>query len=490
MDGVAVSLFVAYMIVMLFIGYIGLKRSKGSEDFFVAGRKVGPLMLFFTFAATNFSAFFFFGFAGAAYTSGFAYYGIMAIGTSLMALSFYLLGRRIWRVGRAFKLITPPELFAVRFQSQPLRITMLSMFVLFTLPYVATQAIGGGIALNTLTDGAISFEIGAVIVTSVIVAYLLMGGMVSDVLSDLLQGIMMSIVALAAVGFVTMGLGGFETANHAVYLIDPSLFSLPGAAGLFTIQIWISYILLWTFCDPMFPHLFQRFYVARDEKSIRFSMLAYPVITTLLFLFPVLMGVWGHVGVDLGSNSTDSILPMMIGEYAPSWLFALVMAGGFAALMSTADSQLLVLSSMLTRDVCGKIWKDRTTPEREVKVGRILIFVLALVSLAIALSSFVSIFELLTKTTFTGLAILFPATVAALYWKKATAWGCISSVVVGEGLYALFFFNVLPSELTLGFLPAIPLVGISALVLILVSMITKKPSDETTNEFFSHIETK
>lgn len=491
MNSIALLIFVAYVVAVLFVGYVGLRRSRGSsEDFFVAGRSVGPLILFFSLAATNFSAFFFFGFAGAAYKFGYGYYGIMAIGTSLMAITFYYLGRRIWKAGKKYSLITPPELYGARYGSEPLRLVILGVFVLFTLPYIATQAIGGGIALTTLTDGEISFEIGAVIVTAVIAIYLMLGGMRSDVLTDLLQGVMMVVVALAAVGFVSYGLGGFGAANEAAFESVPALFSLPGGAGFFTIQIWISYILLWSFCDPLFPQLFQRFYAARDEGAIRKSMMAYPVITAVLFIAPVLIGIWGNIDFPgLTGGEVDNILPMMLSEHAPAWAFGLAMAAGFAALMSTADSQLLVLSSMFTRDVCRRFWRRREiTSALEIRTGRVIILLLSLVSLAIALSSIESIFSMLTKTTFTGLAILFPATVASLYWRGSTAAGCIASILVGEGLYALIYFEIIPDGWMMGFLPAIPLVLIASAVLLLVSMITSKPKPEMVEEFFSSVE--
>lgn len=496
MNFVALGFFVFYMALVLFIGYYGYRRSRRTaEDFFVAGRRIGPILLFFTFAATNFSAFFFFGFAGAAYKYGFGYYGVMAIGTSLMAITFYLLGRRIWKVGRGLGLITPPELFERRYGSENLRFVVLVAFLVFTLPYIATQAIGGGIALQYLTDGEISFEIGAAIVTLVVTTYLMVGGMLSDVLTDFMQGIMMLIGGLAGVGFVAAALGGFQQANDAAFALHPELFSLPGGQAYLTLPIWISYLVLWTLCDPMFPHLFQRFYIAKSEKAIRFTMLAYPIITMILFLFPVLIGVWGNIdNPDLTGKQIDNILPMMVRAHAPEWVFGFVMGAGFAALMSTADSQMLVLSSMLSKDVCSKIWKRRATPEKEVMTGRLIILLLALGSLAIALTSFVSIFDLLTKTTFTGLAILFPSAVAALYWKKSTAAGCIASIVMGESTYGVIFalstIGILRSDWFFGFLPAIPLVMLSTLILIIVSRFTRKPEEEIVSTFFAHIEKK
>ncbi|MEM4262888.1 MAG: sodium:solute symporter family protein, partial [Thermoplasmata archaeon] len=294
-------------------------------------------------------------------------------------------------------------------------------------------------------------------------------------------------------GFVALALGGFQQANDAVYLLKPELFSLPGGQGYITLQIWISYLILWTFCDPMFPHLFQRFYIAKSESAIRFTMIAYPVITMILFLLPVLIGVWGNIDFPgLVGKAPDNILPMMVQKHAPEWVFGFVMGAGFAALMSTADSQLLVLSSMLTKDVCSRIWKHRVTSEKEVMAGRLIILLLALVSLAIALTSFASIFDMLTKTTFTGLAIIFPAAVAALYWKKSTAAGCIASIVVGEVAYAVIFvltsIGALSSDFCFGFLPAIPLVALATAVLIVVSRFTRRPEMKIIDSFFVHIE--
>ncbi len=492
MNPSTVVIFVLYLAALLVIGLvIGRRRIRTPTDYFLAGRKVGPVALFFTLAATNFSAFFFFGFAGASFKIGYGYYGIMAVGTSLMALSFFYIGRRVWRAGKRFGLITPPELFSVRYGSPLVRYVTLCAFVLFTIPYIATQITGGGIALESLTDKAVPYELGAILVTFVISAYLMVGGMRSDVMTDVLQGAVMFVAALAGLGFVASGLGGFQRANEAALANAPELFSFPGGGGFITLQIWFSYLVLWMMCDPLFPHIFQRFYIARSEKALRFSMVAYPVITMVLFAFPVMLGVWGHAGTGF-SGAPDGILPFMVKENSPSLLYGLVMAGGFAALMSTADSQLLVLSSMLTRDLCKTLFKGKVVSGRELKLGRLFVLVIAGIGLVIALLDLGSIFDILTKTTFTGLAILFPATIAALYWKRSTTWGVASSILVGEGFYLATFFlqekGIMDGSWTFGFLPAIPVVLLSTAVLISVSFLTRPPEKKRVDQFFKAVE--
>jgi len=474
MNTLAVALFAVYLASLLGIGLFAWRRSrKSSEDYFVASRSIGPIVLFLSLAATNFSAFTFFGFAGAAYKFGLAYYGIMAFGTGFMAISFYIIGRKVWKLGKEHGYITPPELIGGRLKSDSLRIVFLAVMVVFTLPYLATQAIGGGIALNQLTEGAVSYEMGAVVVTLVILAYVTIGGMRADAYTDVLQGMLMVVTMIAAVGIVSAGLGGFETANERLAAEFPDLITRPGGADFFTPQIWISYMVLWTLCDPMFPQLFARFYAARDEKSIRFSAMMYPVITCVLFLGPVLIGAWGNLEFPgLTGKEPDNILPMMVDEFAPTWILAIMLSGAFAALMSTADSQLLVLSSMLTRDVYKKWVRKAASTTEEVIVGKILVAGLALVGLGLALTSVETLFETLTKTTFTGLAVLFPTTVAVLYWKGVTKWGCIASIVSGELFYVGLYYKIIPSSVNMGFLPVVPVVIVAVAALLLVSVLT------------------
>jgi SSS family solute:Na+ symporter len=480
MNALAVSLFAVYLLSLLGIGLYAWKRGKkSSEDYFVASRSIGPVVLFLSLAATNFSAFTYFGFAGAAYKFGIAYYGIMAFGTGFMAISFYVIGRKVWKLGKKHGYITPPELIGDRFKSDSLRLVFLVVMVVFTLPYLATQAIGGGIALTQLTEGEVSYQAGAVIVTVVILAYVAIGGMRADAYTDVLQGVLMLVTLLAAVGIVSAGLGGFSTANQRLMDEFPGFASRPGGANFFTPQVWISYMVLWTLCDPMFPQLFSRFYAARDERALKFSMVMYAPMTALMFLAPVLIGAWGRLDFpNLTGTQPDNILPMMIDRYAPSWVLGIMLSGAFAALMSTADSQLLVTSSMLTRDVYRRWIKKDATQREEFILGKILVIALALVALALALTSVETLFETLTKTTFTGLAVLFPTTIAALYWKRATKWGCIASIVAGEATYAGFYFKIIPASVSGGYLSVIPVVGVAVVVLIAVTLI--KPNREPT----------
>jgi SSS family solute:Na+ symporter len=198
-------------------------------------------------------------------------------------------------------------------------------------------------------------------------------------------------------------------------------------------------------------------------------MILYPVIVSFLFLFPVLIGVWAN-GTDLSiaKGQEDMVLPMMVERYAPS-IYGLVMVGALAALMSTADSQLLSLSTMLSRDIPFK--KKRLS---EINIGKIMIVILALFAIIFVIAGYntkVGIMGTLVSTSFSGLAVLCPTAIAALYWEKATKYGCIFSIIIGELSIFLFQYKILP---TYGFLPAIWAIGIAIFVLIIVSYLTQK----------------
>lgn len=461
-------LVVIYFAFLIALGiYAHKKTKKTPEDYFLANRTFGPILLFFTLAATNFSAFTFLGFAGNAYKSGFGQYGIMAFGTAIMAIMFYIIGRKVWKLGKEKGYITPPELIGDRFNSMSLRLLFMGVMVVFTIPYLATQAIGAGYLIESVTGTVGVWQMGAIITMIVIMVYVLFGGMRGSGWTDVIQGIIMIVAMTLAVVFVAINLGGFEQANTLACNANPELFTRPGGGDFFLPQIWFSFMLLWIFADPMFPQIFSRFYTAKDQKSLKRSMILYPIIVSFLFLFPVLIGVWAN-GADIIVTQQDMVLPLMVAKYAPPLVYAFVMVGALAALMSTADSQLLSLSTMLSHDIPYK--KKRIS---EITFGKVLIVVLSFFAIWFVISGYdtsTGIMGTLVSTTFSGLAVLCPTTIAALYWSKATKYGCIASILVGEASIFLFQFGILP---TFGFLSAIWAIVIAIVVLIVVSYLTQ-----------------
>jgi len=474
-----------YLCISVAIGFYGRSNEDTAEDYFVASRKINPWVLFCTLAATNFSAFFFLGFAGASYRAGWGFYGIMAVGTSLVGLSILLLGIPIYKLGKEKGYMTPPALIAGETNSKYLGWLYGSVLVIFTLPYLATQPMGAGILLETLSGGQIPYFTGAFLLTCVMITYLIMGGMKSSAMTDVFQGILMfSILAIFVIGFfIHEDIGGFSEAGKSLWENKPEKFI---REGNFTWQIIFSYTILWPITVPMFPQLFSRFYIAEDDKAIRTAAWLYPTVVPILFLFPVIIGVYGNI-VDFDRTLTkaesDNILPLVLTEYAPLWAGAIVCIGAIAAFMSTADSQILAMSSIITKDGLPAITEIKEKNEKQ--IGRFLIIILAIIGLILAYDPPDTIFDIVSQA-FTGLAVLFPTTVAVLYWKRVRANSCIISIITGEIIVVWSYWsaktgNAIPEWFTQGFHISTPVIFVTILVLWISTELEERLSNNTSS---------
>jgi SSS family solute:Na+ symporter len=266
---IAYVIVATYILATIGIGIVAYHYGKNTpDDYFLANRRVGAFVLFFTLIATNFSAFFFLGFAGAGYRIGYSYYGIMSFGTALVALPFFFIGNRAWLLGKVKGYITPPELIGDRLNSRPLQVVFLGVMVFFTVPYLALQPIGAGYLLSKLTGDAIPYFWGAVLLTAFMVLYVFLGGMRSVAITDVFQGLLMFVLTVLAVAYIANALGGLTEANTKVQVVRPELFSREGAGGFFTPRRWFSFMLLFALAVPMFPQVFMRFFIPGSARSL------------------------------------------------------------------------------------------------------------------------------------------------------------------------------------------------------------------------------
>ena len=226
---------------------------------------------------------------------------------------------------------------------------------------------------------------------------------------------------------------------------------------------------LWTFAVPMLPQMFMRFYTPKTANSLKAAAIFYPIITSLLFICPVLIGMWGHLAFpNLVGEEADRIFPLMLGEYTSTGLASLVMIGALAAFMSTLDSQLLALSTMLTRDIYIPYFRPQASLSEQTVIGRLSIVVLAIIGLILAYQPPELILSLVTEA-FTGISVLFPTVIATLYSRKVSAVSCLLSILVGEAILIGLKTGLISAGFTLGFLPVVPIVAISSAIIVLGS---------------------
>jgi SSS family solute:Na+ symporter len=458
-----IILLVLYFLVIVLLGILARSRFKQTPgEYFLAGRSFGAVVLIGTMVATNFSAFTVFGTSGAGYRDGLSFFPIMGFGTGFMALSFWIIGRKVWKIGKEHNLITPSELVHKLYNSRILSVLFAVILIIFTIPYLAIQPMAGGAVLGKVFG--IKPYYGAIIITLVMVSYVLRGGMRADAWVDIFQGVVMFLFLVVTFICVANYHGGFSSAFSKILQNNPDLLSRPGGTEKYTYGIWFSYMALWFLCDPMFPQLFQRFYAAKSEKPIAWMMLLYPLICTVVFILPVAIGIMGQLSFPgLDAKESDNVISMLALEAGGDLLGTIILTAGLAALMSTMDSQLLALSAIFTRDILPSFTGGK---EYSPVVGKVFVAILAVCGLAIAINPPSTIQEIATWA-FTGFAVLFPTVLFGLYLKKPSAWAGIVSLIVGEVLVVFYALKMLPS---FGFLPVIPIVAIAVLVYLAIQV--------------------
>jgi SSS family solute:Na+ symporter len=461
---VRLAIVLGYLLALVAIALVFRRASSRSrEEFFLAGRRVPGALLLFTMAATNFSAFTVFGLSGAGYRTGYAFWPVMGFGTGLMALSFVAIGFRVNTLARERGWVTPADFVADRYGSRGLAALFSAVMIVFTMPYLATQAVAGGRALESLAG--VPYPVGAALVAGTSVIVVALGGLRSDAWTDVVQGLMMVLFTFVAFLLVARANGGFVAANARAFAAEPALFSRPGADGSLVPGVWIGYLVLWLAADPLFPQLFQRFMAARDRRSLAATATLYPVVTTVLFFLTISLGVMGRVSLPgLSPAQADNVFTLLLDRHVGGALAALLVTAGMAALMSTLDSQLLTLSSMIGLD-----FTRRRRPG--VLAEKLVLVVIGAAGYLIALRPPKTILDLLTSASFTGLAALAPVAIAGLYWKRAGRRAAVASIVAGEALAVASALKLVRFP---GVLPVLPVLGVAVAVLVAGSLLERR----------------
>lgn len=462
----------AYLLLLAAIGFWSYRHSgQDPVSYFLAGRGLGSLALTLTTLATLLSAFTFIGVPADAYTHGLGIFLGVGVTTAFISGLFLWVGYRVWLAAQHFGFITPSEFFGHRFNSPLLALLYCLSALTFTAPYISIQIIGGARTLAAVLGEGIPYWPLAVVVALVILGYVLFGGSQAVVWTDVVQGIIL--ILGMGVAFVAVA---FSLGREAGSELDPWL-SLPGPQGRWSWQGLLGNQLLFFMATPLFPQFFQRFYMARSAHPFKTLMVVWPLLILLVFFPAALLGVWGRLAFP-SLEKTDQIMPMML-QTLPSGVAAVVITAALAALMSTADSQLLTASSLVTRDLVVTFFRRQLSPHQEELLGRWVVLGIGLASFVIALNPPGLIVEIATWS-FQGNAMLFPVLIAGLYWKRATRAGAVAGALVSSGLTLGWLSGLLPRAWTGGWLPVIPAVVIGSGVLIGVSLLTQPPKEQVT----------
>lgn len=464
----ALLAFGLYTVIVLVVGLAATRRSSRSpEEYFLAGRKLGPLVLFMALFGTNATAFVLVGIPGLAYRQGVGVFGLNAAILALgIPLTFWAIGAPARRLALELGALTPAELYARRLGSRSVGALLFVFFTLYTLPYMVTAVDGAAVTLEKTTG--VDGTLGGIGVLVVALVYTSLGGMRATAWTNVVQGSVFLVFMVAAFFLLPARLGGFHEALEATRRVRPELL-VKGEEGLFAPAAWASWGMGISFCVIAFPHMLVRFFTARSDASLRTITALYPPALVLLWLPAVLLGLWGAGQFPgLEGKDADAIFGLMVTNHLPAWLGVCGFLAVLAAVMSTLDAQLLTLSSMLTRDVLPRRAEEGPGgDERTVRLGRAFTVVVALAVLVLWRIAGTTIFQL-ASVAFSGYVTLVPTLFCGVRWRRFTAAGAWSSILLGNAAYGLCLWHggglAAPSTPSFGgFLPVFwGLVGASA----------------------------
>ena len=477
---VQVAVLGGYLLVALAVGLVAYRLTADTaEDYYLAGRTLGTVVLLFTTFATLLSAFTFFGGPNLAYSAGPEWILVMGLMDGvLFALLWYVVGYKQWLVGRKHGYVTLGEMLGDRFGSVPLRLLVAAISIFWLFPYVMLQQMGAGQALVGLTDGAVPFWVGAGGITLFMVIYVAVSGMRGVAWTDTLQGAFMLVLVWGAVAWVLSAVGGAGEATAALADANPEFLSLGG--GLYSPEWMISTAVSIAFGVTMFPQINQRFFAARSKTVLKRTFTLWPVLVLLLFVPAFMLGSWA-VGLGVQVPEGGNVVPALLNEYTPAWFAALVIAGALAAMMSSSDSMLLSGSSYLTRDIYRPLVSDAS---REDLVARAGVAVFATISFVASLYAPGTLVEI-GNTAFGGFAQLALPVMVALYWARTTRTGMLAGVGGSQAFYlASVFLPFVPGTYLGGWSASVVGMVLGLVLTVGVSLVTSPAFGEDRTVYF------
>ncbi|MGC8866413.1 MAG: sodium/proline symporter [Bacteroidales bacterium] len=425
--------FIIYLIVILAVGFLTYRRNENEYDYFLAGRKLNPWVVGFSERASGESAWLLLGLPGAALALGF-----LEIWTALgcvigIIIYWYLVAARLRIQTESLGAITLPEFFARRFPEVARSIRLLSTLIIifFFTFYLSAQFNGAGKTLE-VTFGIPKFW-GMVIGASVIILYTMLGGFFAVAWTDFIQGALMftTLVILPLAGLVEVFESG-KSLNEAVINQGPDFWNITGGkvgwAGMAAILGGLS----WAFGYMGQPHLLTRFMSIKDPRKIALSRRIAFVWAIPAFTGAVLIGLTGLALYGKGQfTDVEHVMPYMANNLLPSWLSGVLISGAIAAMMSTADSQLLVTSSAVAEDLFHNVLGFNLTQRQMLLFSRITTLGVGLLAFLIAVTSSQLIFSMVSYA-WSGLGASFgPAILLMLWWQGTTGRGVLAGMITG-----------------------------------------------------------
>lgn len=491
--------FALYLLMMIVVGIVCARQSKDAEDYFLGGRKLNGWVAALSAQASDMSGWLLMGLPGSIYALGTGQ-GWIAIGLFLGTVFNWLcISRRLRRYTiRAGNALTLPTYFENRFHDKKRILLFLSSvtIVVFFLVYTASALAAGGKLFNSVFG--IDYRIALTIGAGVILVYTFMGGFLAVCVTDFIQGSLM-LVALLTVPLLAwrlLGAGGTTEVLNASFEGGAAAFlsMTSDANGRYRLVDIISQ-LAWGLGYCGMPHILVRFMAVRDEKELKKSKGIAILWVALSLGFACVIGVIGRAylhPVLLTDGAQEKVFIEMIIKLFTQDMRLPIIAGLFlcgilAAIMSTADSQLLVSASSVAEDIVRGVIKRDADDKTVLRISRITVVVIAVLAYVIALNPNSSIMGLVSNA-WAGLGSAFgPIVLLSLFWKRTNFQGAVAGILSGALTvivwdYIPFMGGQTPGTVT-GLYSLLVGFAVSALMIVAVSLLTPAPDESILREF-------
>lgn len=495
---------VVYLIAMVAIGIYFSSKNKDDGDFYLGGRKLGPIVTAMSAEASDMSSWLLMGLPGVAYLSGCAEAGWTAIGLAIGTyLNWLIVAKRLRRyTAKANNSITLPEFFANRYRDKSRLLLAISaiFIVVFFIPYTASGFAACGKLFSTLFN--IPYAPAMIVSAIIIVAYTALGGYLAASTTDLIQSIVMTLALIVIVIFGINVAGGLDAVIENAkslegYLSLTSSHDPTTGASTPYNALTIASTLAWGLGYFGMPHILLRFMGIEDENKLKVSRRIASVWVVISMGVAIFIGIIGYsmskagaIEVLEGSSQAETLIiktAMLLSENGviAIILAGLILAGILACTMSTSDSQLLAASSSVSKNLLQDCFGLKLSQKASMMAARITVVVISIIGIILAWNPNSSVFNIVSFA-WAGFGAAFgPVMLFSLFWKRTNRNGALAGMIVGGVMVFVWKYLIAPNGGIWGIYELLPAFICSCITIVVVSLITAPPSKEIVEEFES-----
>ena len=488
---------VLYLAIMVVIGVLYSKKNKSTDDFYLGGRKLGPLVTAMSAEASDMSSYLLMGLPGLAVVYGIAEASWTAVGLAIGTyVNWLIVAKRIRLYSQHINAVTVPEFFSKRYHDNRKVLSLVAalIIIVFFVPYTASGFSACGKLFSSLFG--VDYQIAMIVSAAIIVLYTTLGGFSAASLTDLIQSIVMTVALLVIVFFGVSKAGGMDAVLENARQFS-AYFSLTstgdGAGGIKPYgAVTIVSTLAWGLGYFGMPHILLRFMAIEDSKKLKTSRRiasTWVVISMAVAIFIGTVGVGlikvGQIDGNIDGERIIIEISKLLSSYGifPALVAGIVLSGILAATMSTADSQLLAASSSASQDIFISFFKVKLSQKKAMLIARISVIVISIIGVVIALDENSSIFRVVSFA-WAGFGAAFgPLVLFSLFWKRTNKAGAIAGMLVGGVMVFVWKYGIAKLGGVFDIYELLPAFILSSIAIVVVSLLTKAPDKAITDEF-------